>query len=384
MKLTLVSHYAPSVTNFRGPLIQALHAEGVRVQVLAPDWQPQTERAAEALGASTAAYDLSRTGLNPIADLRTFFQLWRHFRASKPDGVFTHAAKTNVWGMLAAALAGVPHRVAMVEGMGYAFTDGAHGRSFKQRLIGVVLALLYRMAFRLAHKVVVLNPDDAADLQRLCGLPPHKTVLLGGIGVPLAEWPLHPPHTQPISFTLIARLLREKGILEYLQAARLVKAQHPEVRFYLLGGLDDNPGSLTQADIQPWLDDGTVEWPGQVNVKPWLAKTSVYVLPSYREGVPRSTQEAMAMGRPVITTDVPGCRETVVEGVNGLMIPPRDVPALASAMLKFVHDPSLVARMGAESRRLAEERFDVDKINRQLLSVLGVLPKPPTEGEQPA
>ena len=375
MNLTIVSHYAPSVINFRGPLIQALCAEGVRVQVLAPDWQPQTQQAAQALGADTAAYDLSRAGLNPFGDLHTLLQLWRHFKVSKPEVVFTHAAKTNVWGMLAAALAGVPHRVAMVEGMGYAFTESARGRTFKQRLVGAVLATLYRMAFKLAHKVVVLNPDDAADLQRLCGLPPHKTVLLGGIGVPLQEWPLHPPHTQPISFTLIARLLREKGILEYLQAARLVKAQHPEARFYLLGGLDENPGAINQADIQPWLDDGTVEWPGQVNVKPWLAKTSVYVLPSYREGVPRSTQEAMAMGRPVITTDVPGCRETVVDGLNGFMVPPRNVPALAEAMLKFIQTPSLVATMGTESRRLAEERFDVGKINRKLMDVLGVQSK---------
>jgi len=371
-RIAIVSHYSPSVTNFRGPLIQALCAKGVHVQVLAPDWLPQTLAAAQTLGAQTATYGLSRAGLNPVADLRTLFQLWRHFKGSKPNVVFTHAAKTNVWGMLAAALAGVPHRVAMVEGMGYAFTESANGRTLKQRLVGAVLATLYRLAFKLAHKVVVLNPDDAADLHRLCGLPPHKTVILGGIGVPLSDWPLQLPHTQPISFTLIARLLREKGILEYLQAARLVKAQHPEVRFYLLGGLDENPGAINQADIQPWLDDGTVEWPGQVNVKPWLAKTSVYVLPSYREGVPRSTQEAMAMGRPVITTDVPGCRETVVDGVNGFMVPPRNVPALAAAMLKFVQNPSLVTTMGAESRRLAEERFDVDKINQRLMEVLGV------------
>jgi len=370
--LYIISNYAPSVINFRGPLIQALCAADAAVRVLAPDWNTSTQAAAQALGAETAGYRLSRTGLNPVADLFTVWDLWRSFKAHKPDVVLTCAAKANVWGMLAAALAGVPHRVAMVEGMGYAFTEGAHGRSAKQRLVGAVLTRLYRMAFRLAHKVVVLNPDDAADLQRLCGLDPAKTVLLGGIGVPLPDWPMQPPHTQPITFTLIARLLREKGVLEYLQAARLVKAQHPQVRFCLLGGQDANPGSLSRADIAPWLDDATVEWPGQVNVKPWLAQTSVYVLPSYREGVPRSTQEAMAMGRPVITTNVPGCRETVVHGRNGFMVPPRDVPALAQAMCQFVENPGLLASMGAESRRLAEERFDVCKINQRLLAVLGV------------
>lgn len=374
MNLTIISHYAPSVINFRGPLIRALCAAGVNVQVLAPDWTPQTEQAAQALGVKTGAYSLSRAGLNPFGDLRTLLQMWRSFKAHKPEVVFTYAAKTNVWGSFAAALAGVPHRVAMVAGMGYAFTEGANGRTFKQRLVGAVLATLYRMAFMLAHRVVVLNPDDARDLQHLCGLPPHKTVLLGGTGVPLTDWPFQPPHTDPISFTLIARLLLEKGIMEYLEAARLVKAQHPAVRFYLLGGFDENPGAISQAEIQPWLDDGTVEWPGHVSVKPWLAKTSVFVLPSYREGVPRSAQEAMAMGRPVITTDAPGCRETVVEGINGFMVPPRDVPALAEAMLKFILTPSMVATMGTQSRRLAEERFDVDRINRKLMAVLGVKP----------
>lgn len=380
MNIVIVSHYAPSVINFRGPLIHSLCAADVIVQVLAPDWKPQSEQVAQALGVKTGAYCLTRVGLKPLGDLRTLLLLWRSFKANHPDVVFTYAAKTNVWGILAAALAGVPHRVAMVEGMGYAFTEGANGRSIKQRLLGTVLATLYRMAFKLAHRVVVLNPDDALDLQHLCGLPPHKTILLGGIGVPLAAWPFHPPHTEPLSFTLIARLLREKGIMEYLQAARLIKAQHPTVRFYLLGGLDENPGAISQHDIQPWLEDGTVEWPGQVDVKPWLAKTSVFVLPSYREGVPRSTQEAMAMGRPVITTDAPGCRETVVEGVNGFMVPPRDVSALAAAMLKFVENPSLVATMGAESRFLAEERFDVDQINRKLMAVLGVEAQGPTKG----
>ncbi len=120
-------------------------------------------------------------------------------------------------------------------------------------------------------------------------------------------------------------------MLEFIHAARLIKERHPSTRFLLLGALDDNPGSLREADIQPWVKAGVIEWPGQVDVKPWLAQTSVFVLPSfYREGVPRSTQEAMAMGRAVITTDVPGCRETVVDGINGFMVPPRDLPALVA------------------------------------------------------
>lgn len=372
-KIIIVSHYASSVVNFRGPLIHALSKCGVQVIVLAPDWQPQMEQAVHALGAVTGGFRMARAGLNPFSDLVTAFQLWRHFMIEKPDVVFTYAAKTNVWGMLAATLARIPHRVAMVEGMGYAFTEGSGKRTFKQRLLGLVLSMLYRLTFKLARRIVVLNPDDSADLQRLCGLSLHKTDLLGGIGVPLEDWPVELIKVKPITFTLIARLLREKGIIEYLQAAREVKTINPDVRFFLLGGLDDNPGAISQSDIQPWITDGTVEWPGQVNVKPWLAETSVYVLPSYREGVPRSTQEAMAMGRPVITTDVPGCRETVIDGVNGYIVPPRDVNALTIAMVRFVQNPDLLEVMGAQSRRIAEERFDVHLINQKLMTILGVV-----------
>ncbi|WP_334166199.1 glycosyltransferase family 4 protein [Tepidimonas sp.] len=371
-RVTLIGHAASATLNFRAPLIADLVAAGCEVEVLAPDWTEAQLARLAALGARGGTFPLARTGLNPIEDLRTLWALWRHLRRMRSDVVFTYAAQTNVWGMLAAWLAGVPRRVAMVEGLGYAFTEGAHGGcTLKQKLVGWLLAALYRMAFAAAHRVVVLNPDDARDLQRECGLTGSKTVLLGGIGVPLDEWPPHPPHTDPMTFTLVARLLREKGVLEFLHAARRVKARHPATRFWVLGPLDDNPGGLREADLRPWLDDGTVEWPGAVDVKPWLAQTSVFVLPSYyREGVPRSTQEAMAMGRPVITTDAPGCRETVVEGVNGFLVPPREVEALQRAMLRFIEEPELVERMGQKSRRLAEERFDVRQANAILLRTL--------------
>lgn len=371
--ISLVGHSANSTLNFRSPLIRDLVGAGAHVRVLAPDWTPAQLAELDTLGGVGLRYPLARTGLNPLQDVRTLWHLWRHFRCTRPDVVFSYAAKPNVWGILAAALAGVPRRVAMVEGLGYAFTAAGQGRWVpKQRFLKAVLAALYWLAFRCAHQVVVLNPDDAHDLGRWCGLPAGKSVLLGGIGVPLDEWPFAPAHTEPLTFTFVARMLREKGVLEFLHAAERVKARHPKVHFLMLGGLDSNPGSVTAADIYPWLERGIVDWPGQVDVKPWLARTSVFVLPSYREGVPRSTQEAMAMGRPVITTDVPGCRETVKNGVNGFLIPPQDVDALARAMERFITEPELIVQMGMESRCLAEERFDVRVVNRKLLAILGL------------
>lgn len=373
MKISILSHYAPGLLNFRGPLITDLLAHGIKVKVLSPDWTPDLRQQLLDMGAPPVDMPLSRVGLNPLHDLQTLLFLWRWLRVERPDVVLSYAAKTNVWGMIAAALAGVPHRVAMVEGMGYAFTDRKDGkRTFRQRVLGGVLAQLYRLAFTCAHRVLTLNPDDARDLQAVAGLRPEKTTILGAIGLPLEDWPLAPPQLQPVTFTLVARMLREKGVFEFLQAAEIIKVRHPATRFCLLGGLDANPGAIQASDLQPWVDRGVVEWPGQVQIQPWLVQTSVFVLPSYREGVPRSTQEAMAMGRPVITTDAPGCRETVVDGVNGFMLPPHDAAALVQAMLQFIERPELISRMGQESRRMAEERFDVRKVNQVMLQELGL------------
>jgi glycosyltransferase involved in cell wall biosynthesis len=176
----------------------------------------------------------------------------------------------------------------------------------------------------------------------------------------------------PVAFCLAARLLREKGVYEYAAAARIVKARFPDARFLLLGRLDENPGSLSAAEVQQWVQEGLIEWPGHVPMRDWLAQASVFVLPSYREGVPRSTQEAMAMGRAVITTDVPGCRETVVDGLNGYLVPPRSAEALAGAMEKLIQDAGLLARMGLESRKMAEEKFDVHRINALILRELTI------------
>ena len=317
-------------------------------------------------------YPLKRTSISPLADLKTLLSLAVSLAHSQPHLVLTFQPKPNVYGILAAALARVPLRAAVVEGLGFAFTPGED--TLKKRLVRAVLKVLYRLSFAFAHKVFFLNPDDLKEFVSQGLVRPEKAVLLGGIGVPLEEWPPAPPHLEPLTFTLIARLLKEKGVREFAEAARRVKAKHPEARFLLIGPLDTNPGAIPEEEVRSWVGEGVLEWiPWTDDVRPYLRQTSVYVLPSsYREGVPRSTQEALAMARPVITTDAPGCRETVVDGVNGFLVPPRDPEALAEAMERFIQDPSLVEQMGWESRKLAEERFDAYKINARLLSELGI------------
>lgn len=359
--------------NFRGPLIRDLVAAGVHVNALAPDYNDELRQSIQALGANPVDFQLTRTGMNPVRDGMDTLRLASLLRRLRPDVTLGYFVKPVIYGTLAAWLAGVSRRVAMIEGLGYVFTFSGDRQPWRRKLLKALVSSLYRFSLGRAHQVIFLNQDDLGEFVGASLVHEEKAVNLGGIGVDLSEWPVAPTHVQPVTFLLAARLLREKGIVEYAEAARLVKVRHPEVRFVLLGGLDPNPGGLSQAEVQAWVTEGLLEWPGHVVVKPWLAQASVYVLPSYyREGLPRSTQEAMAMGRPVITTDAPGCRETVEEGVNGLLVPVRDVPALAEAMLRFVQNPSLIESMGRESRRLAEMHFDVRKINERLLGILGV------------
>ena len=368
--IAFISNHTSDLINFRAVLIRTLHQQGVRVLAIAPNFDENTRDAVRALGAEPLDYSLRPTGMNPFADLLGAFQLMRLLKVLKPDVVFARAAKPVIYGSLAAWWANVPRRIAMIEGLGFVFTPGAGRPSFKRRALKWLVMGLYRMGLSCAHRVVFLNPDDQREFVEAWLLPAPKAFLLGGIGVDLEQWRPVPSVIEPVTFVLAARLLREKGIEQYAQAAHMVKQQYPHARFILLGGLDDNPGALSRQDVQAWVDEGILEWPGHVPVQPWLAQASVFVLPSYREGVPASTQEAMAMGRAVITTDAPGCRETVVDHVNGFLVPVRNPHVLAEKMRRFIEQPDLIVSMGEASRRMAEERFDVHKVNQRLIGVL--------------
>ena len=178
----------------------------------------------------------------------------------------------------------------------------------------------------------------------------------------------------PLKFLFIGRLLKEKGIHEFVQAAKLVKKVYPESQFTVLGAIDHhNLGALQQTELDTLISSNIIQYPGHVsNIKDWIADNHVFVLPSYREGVPRSTQEAMAIGRAVITTDVPGCRDTVIDGVNGFLVPKWNPEALAEKMIYFIENPEQTQVMGAESYKIAVEKFDAEKVNQRLVNILGL------------
>jgi glycosyltransferase involved in cell wall biosynthesis len=369
--IVFITTHAPSLINFRAPLIKSLLGKGVEVFAFAPNFDEKTRIAVRGLGAIPVDCPISRTGMNPLLDAINTWKMARLLRRVKPDITLGYFIKPVIYGSIAARLAGVPRRYAMVEGLGFVFTPAINALPFKRRFLKQLVLHLYRLGLSCAHRVIFLNPDDRAELSAAGVVPVGKTFLLGGIGVELDKWPLSPPVVSPVTFLLVARLLREKGVEEYAAAAHLVKQRYPDARFILLGGIDENPGSITTNDVKAWVDEGILEWHGHVAVQPWMKQTSVFVLPSYyREGVPASTQEAMAMGRAVITTDAPGCRETVVEGVNGFLVPARNTLALAEKMFTFIEQPALIESMGRESRRLAEERFDVHKVNQRLIDLI--------------
>jgi glycosyltransferase involved in cell wall biosynthesis len=371
-RLAFIANQAFSISNFRGPLVREMVGRGLTVYALAPDYDDASRAVVASLGAVPIDSSMSRTGMNPLRDILDIFRLAIQLRRLQLDATFAYFIKPVIYGTIAARLAAVPKRFAMIEGAGYVFTDDDKP-SMCRRLLRAFVTQLYRLSLAQANRIFMLNPDDKELFVNECMVPDEKAQLLDGIGLDLNHYQVVEPILQPICFILVARLLREKGIYDYIEAARRIKSLHPSVRFLLLGSIDLNPGSVSESEVQSWVAEGVVTWTRQVaDVRTWIAQASIFVLPSYREGLPRSTQEAMAMGRPVITTDVPGCRETVEEGVNGFMVPSRDPSALVHAMLTFIQQPEIIAPMGAESRRLAEKKFDVHKINAKILAAMEI------------
>lgn len=373
-RVVLVSNYAPAVVNFRGSLISALVDSGASVYVLAPDYNANTRQSVLSLGAEPVQYSLDRTGMNPLRDAVDILRLAAVLRRIGPDVMLSYTIKPVIYGSLAGRLVGVPKRFSLIPGLGYAFTRGEQSESLRHRWLRATAQFLYAISLRFNNRVFFQNQDDIEEFLSLGLVRAEQVVSLPGTGVDLTHFHPVPVVTNPVTFLLVARMLKEKGVYEFVTAARIVRRAFPNSRFLLVGGVDANPGSISESQIRAWVAEGLVEWPGQVDdVRPWIERASVFVLPSsYREGKPRSTQEAMAMGRPVITTEVPGCRETVRHNRNGFLVPARNPEALAEAMLRFIERPELIERMGRESRRMAEEMFDVRTINQRMLEVMGI------------
>jgi glycosyltransferase involved in cell wall biosynthesis len=371
-RVGILTSQAFSVVNFRGPLISELVKIGVAVYALAPDYTEDLKRQVRELGAEPVDYSLSRAGLNPISDAQSLLSMIRALQRLRLDLVLTYHVKPVIYGSIAAVIARVQNRYAMIEGLGYLFLNDPDSSGKFRAVVRWVATNMYRLSLFFNRRVFFENQDDPQRFHHLGVVKSSQIVVLDGVGVDLERYPVKQDFPPPTTFILAGRMLRTKGVHDYVEAARLVRAKYPTTRFILVGEVDVNPDSVAESELQNWVDEGIVEWPGHVpDVRVWLARASVFVLPSYGEGKPRSTQEAMASGLPVITTDCSGCRETVEHGVNGLLVPVHDPKALAEAMIRFVEDPALLKEFGRMSRQLAERRFDIHKVNQQIMRTLG-------------
>jgi len=365
-KLALVASYAPSLINFRGKLIEAAISDGWDVIVLAPDFDAETLEKVRRLGAKPCSYVLQRTGMNPFSDLSALWSIYKVFKHECPSVVLSYTIKPVLYASLAAYAAKTRGVYSMITGLGFSFS----GAGWKQRLASKVTLILFKRALLYNQKVFFQNPDDRKLFEEKQLLQKEKSVLINGSGVDTTYFSPVPLPNQP-RFLMIARLLREKGIYEYIEAARLVKQRYPDITFNLAGWVDEGSTSVKEQRLDEWINEGVIHFLGKLDdVRPALAECSVYVLPSYREGTPRTVLEAMAMGRAIITTDVPGCRETIVDGKEGLLVEAKNIEALSSAMMRVVENYALVADMGRRSRARAEEKYDVNHVNQSILKTL--------------
>lgn len=376
MKVIVIGTVASSFYGFRADLIRAMREKQYTVYAFTSEYTDSDLKKIESLGAIPMTYELNRGGVNPLSDIVATYKLSKKIREIKPDLVFSYFSKPVIFGTIAAKLAKVPKIIGMLEGLGYTFTEQPEGLAKKTELIKKVQVLLYKFALPQLDKLIFLNPDDPKDLIDEYAINVRKVKVLGGIGLNLKEYPYQPINNiqQPINFLFIGRLLKEKGIHDFLNAAKIVKEKYPETQFTVLGAIDPyNLGALMQSELDKLISSNIIDYPGHVDsVKDWIANSDVFVLPSYREGVPRSTQEAMAIGRAVITTDVPGCRETVVDGVNGFIVPRWNPEALADKMIYFIEHPEKIQTMGEASHEIAIEKFDANKVNQKLMGILGL------------
>lgn len=369
----ILASLSTSLRNFRGPLIAELAARGHEVHVAAPNLLSDTATCQWLAKRSIECHDvpLARAGISPISDIRTLFVLFLLMRQIRPVLFLGYTIKPVIWGLIASSMSGVSRRVALITGLGYAFTGQARG---KRAIVRKLAQRLYARALKGATLVFFQNPDDRETFNQLNLLPQDTpTVIVNGSGVDTDAFTPVPFPDGQICFLLIARLFGDKGIREYVAAARVLRAKGYLAEFHLVGGLDSNPDGIPSTEVQSWHDDRTIVWHGPLNdVRPAIAAAHVYVLPSYREGTPRTVLEAMSMGRPIITTDAPGCRETVVAGENGFFVPVRDSEALANAMRQFIDNPSLIIAFGKRSNRIAVEKYDVHKVNAVMLKEMGL------------
>jgi glycosyltransferase involved in cell wall biosynthesis len=394
MKVLVLTADANTLIYHRGDLIRDFASQGCEVVTAAAGDYPHVHSFMAKLQGRHVAIRMARSSINPLHDLLTVLDMWKLFRREKPDILFAYTIKSVCYGAVLARLAGIRRIYTLLPGMGLTFVKP---ETWKGRLVAGVSRWLHRIALKCSNAIFVQNVDDLAELRASRILPEKKPVqVTAGSGVNLEEFPFVAMDNDRdlamgrLRFALVSRLLTSKGVKVFAEAARSVKSKYPGAEFHLIGPFDPSPNRVTEKEVAQWVSEGLLVHHGMVRDVASLLKTMhVFVLPTwYREGVPHATLEALSMGRPVITTDSVGARETValtdrgkeqrcegarfMEGYNGILVPPRDVDAVRGAMEWLLENPHLALSMGRASRQLAEDIFDVREVNQIILQAMGL------------
>lgn len=362
--LCLVANTAWSMWNFRRGVMAAMLSAGYRVTVVAPE--DESAPKIRALGCDFIHLDMSAKGVNPVEDIKLAIRLAKLYRSLSADFIIHYTIKPNVYGSLAARYCNVPS-LAITTGLGYTFVN--------DNLVSKIARFLYKVAFRFPKAIWFLNEDDRSEFVKRGLVPENKTMVLHGEGVDTDYFAplLNPNNDGKIRFLLVARMLWDKGVGEYVEAARHIKAKYPNTTFQLLGACGvANPSNIGQEQINEWVNEGVVEYLGTTqDVRPIIAQADCVVLPSYREGIPRTMIEAAAMAKPTIVSDVPGCRDVVLHGETGLMCQVKNAQSLIFNLEGFINmDVEKRSAMGDRARQWVISSFDESIVIEKYLKML--------------
>lgn len=369
MKILVLSSYAPSLISFRAEMMEDMISNGHEVIAAAPEAVIDWKNKFDEIGVKYIQIDhLERTGINPLKDFSALVALIKIIYQHKPDKIFTYQAKTIVYGAIAARANGIKEIYALIGGLGSVFRNQSNKNILKK-----IIILQYKIAMGLCKKIYFQNKDDVNAMKKYNLVKNNQIIMINGSGVNLKKFRYKEIINHPV-FLFVGRIIRDKGIFEYIESAKIVKSKYPEAKIQIVGFFDSNPSAIFQEEIQQDIDDGTIEFLGRhADVTPYLENCSVFVLPSYHEGTPKSVLEAMAVGRPIITTDSPGCKETVIDGVNGFLVPVKNSKALAEKMIWTIENQSELIGMGKASLKICRNRFDVIIVNNTIMTSMGLV-----------
>jgi len=365
MTFGFLSHLDYNLWLFRLPIMQELVRQGHTVYAICPSGEISESFSKH--GITYIPYEIERSSLNPLKELSAIRNIYRAIKLLNLDILHTFTAKPNIYGTIAGKLAKVPRIINLVEGLGSFYLEN----DFKSRAVRTLIEFLYTRIFKLSNTVMFVNKDDPAYLLSKDIVAPEKIFIIKGVGIDTERWSPSPKMDQWIRVTMVARALKHKGVQEFIDAATILMQHYSNISFQFVGSPDEgNRSSFPETYMK---EQTAIHYLGyQTNIRHILSQSDIFVLPSYREGLPRTSMEAMSMGLPIVTTDVVGCRETVDQGVNGFLVPPYNASALSDAIKKLLDDPDLRSRMGQAGREKALREFDVATIVDKHLEVYGL------------